>query len=518
MSSRRHSLSGPPPLSGTESTQNLRQRVITCLNKLSDRDTLAGAAAELESIARTLNHDSFSSFLSCIHNTDSSSKAPVRKQCVHLLNVLSRFHGEALWPFISKMLATVLRRLRDSDSAVRSACVDAVASMSSRITGPSFSAAFLRPLMDALAQEQEANAQIGAALCLAAAVEAAPDPDAEALRRSALPRLGKLVKSEACRARAALLVLIGSVVGAGGASSRGAVNWLVPCLVEFLGSKDWTVRKAAAEALAKVASVERDLASQHKVLCLNSLQNRRFDKIKVVRETMNRALETWKEVTEDAPAYVKSECASVGTDDGKSQCVSKSSPDVGSKLSSKTAPANRSPPSVISFMSSMKRESSLKSNEKHLRMGTLNHQGHEKSSNEKRETPFSRSSHSNLSREDDIKRCDVEVSKPPPYQNGVNSRAEIKRVLFSKVSDEKMRRFSSSKSCVVPCIDDDDLDANEVCESPQDVEDFALIREQLLQIENQQSNLLDLLQIYWKLPKWYEFSGVTCTWPRDCPG
>jgi len=34
--------------------------------------------------------------------------------------------------------------------------------------------------------------------------------------------------------------------------------------------------------------------------------------IKVVRETMNRALETWKEVTEDAPAYVKSECASVG--------------------------------------------------------------------------------------------------------------------------------------------------------------------------------------------------------------
>lgn len=279
MSSRRHSLSGPPPLSGTESTQNLRQRVITCLNKLSDRDTLAGAAAELESIARTLNHDSFSSFLSCIHNTDSSSKSPVRKQCVHLLNVLSRFHGEALSPFISKMLATVLRRLRDTDSAVRSECVDAVASMSSRITRPPFSAAFLRPLMDALAQEQEANAQIGAALCLAAAVEASPDPDAEALRRSALPRLGKLVKSDACRARAALLVLIGSVVGAGGASSRGAVNWLVPCLVEFLGSEDWTVRKAAAEALAKVASVERDLASQHKALCLDSLQNRRFDKV-----------------------------------------------------------------------------------------------------------------------------------------------------------------------------------------------------------------------------------------------
>ncbi|KAK7307169.1 hypothetical protein VNO77_39992 [Canavalia gladiata] len=496
--SRRHSLSGPPQLAGTGSAQDLRQRVITCLNKLSDRDTLAGAAAELESIARTLSHNSFSSFLSCIHNTDSSSKSPVRKQCVHLLNLLSRFHGDALSPFLSKMIATVLRRLRDPDSAVRSACVDAVSAMSSRITRPPFSAAFLRPLMDTLAQEQDANAQIGAALCLAAAVEAAPDPDVEALRKSALPRLGKLVKNDACRAKAALLVLIGSIVAAGGASSRSAMNWLVPCLVEFLGSEDWTVRKASAEAMGKVASVEKDLVSQHKVLCLDSLQNRKFDKIKVVRETVNRALEMWKDVSEDVPASIKSECASVGTDDGRGQCVAKSSPSVGSKSSQskKTFLANRSPPSAVSFVSSIKRESSLKSNDKDSRIGTLHPLDHEKL-----ETPESRSSPSIMSREDDIKRCDFEVSMPTPYQNGVNLRSEIKRVLFSKMSDEKVRRFSGSKSRVVPCYDDDDdldpdvtVNVSEVCESPQDVEDFSLIREQLIQIENQQSNLLDLLQ------------------------
>jgi HEAT repeat protein len=75
------------------------------------------------------------------------------------------------------------------------------------------------------------------------------------------------------------LVLIRSVVAVGGASSRGAMNWLVPFLVKFLRSEDWTVRKAAAEALGKVASMEKDLASHHKVLCLDSLQNRRFDKV-----------------------------------------------------------------------------------------------------------------------------------------------------------------------------------------------------------------------------------------------
>ncbi|WJX62323.1 hypothetical protein P8452_47329 [Trifolium repens] len=508
MSSRRHSLSGPPQLTGTPSTHELRQRVINCLNKLSDRDTLAGATVELESIAKTLNHDSFSSFLSCIHNTDASSKSPVRKQCVNLLSLLSRFHGDALSPFLSKMISTVLRRLRDPDSVVRSACIDAVAEMSSRITRPAFSVAFLRPFMDALAMEQDANAQIGAALCLAAAVEAAPELDVDSLRRNTLPRLGKLLKTDSCKAKAPLLVLIGSLVSVGGASSRAAMNWLVPCLVEFLGSEDWTVRKAAAEALGKVASMEKDLASHHKVLCLDSLQNRRFDKVKVVRETMNRSLDMWKEVkdiSENVPTPVKSACASVGTDDGKGQCVTKSSPFVGSKSTQpkKTVPSSRSPPSTISVLSSGKKGSLLKSNDKESRMGSLYQRDHDKSSDNKLETPVSKISLSNTSmtKEDDIKRCDLEASKSASYQSATNSKADVKQVFYSKISDEKLRKFGGSKACVVPCSDEDQLDTdvtinnvNDVCESPQDVEDLSLIREQLLQIENQQSNLLDLLQ------------------------
>ncbi|XP_058777208.1 TORTIFOLIA1-like protein 4 [Vicia villosa] len=507
MSSRRHSLSGPPPqLSGTASTHELRQRVITCLNKLSDRDTLAGASLELESIARTLSHDSFSSFLSCIHNTDSSSKSPVRKQCVNLLSLLSRFHGDALSPFISKMIATVLRRLRDPDSVVRSACVDAVAEMSSRITRPSFSVAFLRPFMDALALEQDVNVQIGASLCLAAAIDAAPEPDVESLRRTTLPRLGKLLKTDSCKAKAPLLVLIGSVVSVGGASSRGVMNWLVPCVVEFLGSEDWNVRKASVEVLGKVASVEKDLASQHKVLCLDSLQNKRFDKVKVVRETMNLALDMWKEVkdvSENAPTPVKSPCVSVGTEDGKGLYAAKSSPSVGSKLSqlNKMVPSKRSPPSTVSFKSSGKREIPIKGNDKYSRMGALRQQDHEKLSVENLQTPISKSSHSNMTKEEDIKRCDFESSKSPTYQNVTNSKADVKQVFLNKMSDEKVRKIGGSNSRVVPCDDDDDLNTvvtvnnvNEVCESPQDVEDLSLIREQLLQIENQQSNLLDLLQ------------------------
>lgn len=274
---KRSSLSPPQP---GGSTHELKHRVITCLNKLSDRDTLAVATAELESIARALSYESFSPFLSCLHNTDASSKSPVRKQCVHLLALLSHSHGDSLSPFLTKMISTVLRRLRDPDSAVRSACVDAIAAMSSRITRPPF-AAFFKPLMDSVSLEQDLNAQIGSALCLAAAIEAAPEPEIDLLRKS-LPRLGKLAKNEGFKAKAALLVLLGSVVGAGGASSRGVLDWLVPCVVEFLSSEDWAVRKAAAEALGKVAVAESDLAADFKASCLSSLESRRFDKVGMI--------------------------------------------------------------------------------------------------------------------------------------------------------------------------------------------------------------------------------------------
>ena len=96
------------------------------------------------------------------------------------------------------MVSVVVSRLRDRDSGVRGVCVEAVAAMAARITKPEFSTAFLRPLMEVLVKEMEGHEQMGAALCLAAAVEAAPEVDVKVLRKVALPRLGKLVKNEVC--------------------------------------------------------------------------------------------------------------------------------------------------------------------------------------------------------------------------------------------------------------------------------------------------------------------------------
>lgn len=149
--------------------------------------------------------------------------------------------------------------------------------MSSHITKPPFST-LSKPFIELLTLDHDFNAQIGAAMCLAAAIEAAPEPEAEQLRK-VLPRLVKLVKGEGFKAKPALLSVIGNIVGVGGASSKSVLDWLVPCLLEFLSSDDWAARKAAAEALGKVAQAEKELSKEHKVACLSSLESRRFDKV-----------------------------------------------------------------------------------------------------------------------------------------------------------------------------------------------------------------------------------------------
>ncbi|KAF5449767.1 hypothetical protein F2P56_030179 [Juglans regia] len=504
MSLNKRFSSSPPQPAGW--THDLKHRVITCLNKLSDRDTLAQATNELQSIARALSQDSFSPFLSCLHNTDASSKSPVRKQCVHLLTLLSHSHGNSLSPVLSKMISTVLRRLRDPDSAVRSACIDAVAAMSSQITKPPFSALF-KPLMDAVTLEQDLNSQIGSSLCLAAAIEATPDPEVELLRKS-LPRLGKLVKSEGFKAKAALLVLIGSVVGVGGASNRGVLDWLVPCVIDFLSSEDWAVRKAAAEALGKVAVLEKDIAADYKASCLNSLENRRFDKVKVVRETMNHTLESWKEVP-CAPEEVSvSSSKSSSTDNSTGGCFHPISQIPNNDVfktpkPKKTVPTNRSQPSA-SFVTSTNRDCHQKSNDRHSSADMFSKLDHKETSGCKIEVAVPNSSSSKLACEDGMRRSFVRNLESGEKENGGNSKPETKRMLFSKPCDEKVHKFGSlrSGSRVVPFQDDENHDLNAVVsdiveefhENNKDVEDLSLIREQLLQIEHQQFSLLELLQ------------------------
>lgn len=199
----------------------------------------------------------------------------------------------------------------------------------------------------------------------------------------------------------------------------------------------------------------------------------------------------------------------MGPDDGGGGSlhpISRSSSNDGFKTPRpmKTVPTNRSPPSAVSVTCN-KREGQQKSNNCNLRADMFSKLDHNKPSDCKIEVAEPNSSSSKAAYGDSIKRSGISDFKSGEKEGSGNSRPESKCVLFNKISDEKVHKFGGSRygSRVVPFQDDENLDlgvivsdtVDEIYENNKDVEDLSLIREQLLQIENQQSSLLDLLQV-----------------------
>ncbi|KAL0342770.1 UNVERIFIED_CONTAM: TORTIFOLIA1-like protein 3 [Sesamum calycinum] len=483
--------------------RDLKQRVLTCLHKLSDRDTHTAAAAELESIARTLSADALPPFLSSISATDSSDKSPVRRQCIRLISVLSEHHGNSLSPHLSKLLSAVVRRLRDPDSSVRSACVAASLSLSSQLTSPPFTS-ITKPFLESLFTEQDCNTQNGTALCLAAVIEGSRNPDVGSLRKL-LPRLEKLAKCESFKAKAALLALMGSVVGVKGVLNGGgknAIKNLVMCLTEFLSSEDWAARKAAAEAFIKIASVERDGLSEHKASCLKTFEAKRFDKVKATRETMNQMIEAWKEIPdlpdEVSPPPESQTSSKENASDGRyppgpatsfAPQVKKSSPL--ETQASRTPFVDGSPASIA------RRRSSLGGSENRTGPAMFRKLDRKKPSNLKAEKAAPTDSCGTVISEGTRLDADERVVETGEEERKQAAKPEIRRALFDENYEKKKLGLPKSGSRVVPAGEASVVVSNEtadICRNQRDCDDLSLIRKQLVQIENQQANLLDLLQ------------------------
>nr|XP_043615281.1 TORTIFOLIA1-like protein 3 [Erigeron canadensis] len=458
----------------TSATREFKHNILNCLNKLSDRDTHSAASSELESIAKNLSPDSISLFISSISATDSSDHSLVRKQCVRLIATVSEFHGDVLSSFqLSKLISAVIRRLRDHDTSVRSACVAAVTSIAVHVIKPPFTSV-VKPLVDALVTEQDMNSQIGAALCLAAAVDGARDPDVVYLRRM-IPKIEKLLKSESFKAKPALLTVLRSLVGVGAASSLVTVRNLVSVLVEFVvKSEDWSARKAAAEGLQKLALVEADLVSEFKDSCLKTFEAKRFDKVKSVRETMNQMIEAWKAVPDVAEEFTlpesQSSCkgaevASDGRYPPRTQVISK-----------------RTVPNGSSTASAARRISLENSNNK---------------------TGPAMFRKLDRKKPNDDQKLHTAAAPRPAIASPLSVDADhvtkkyvktgAKQALSNETVDEDVQESKYHNARLSSTIVGSNI-TEDIRKSHKDSEELSLIRNQLVQIETQQSNLFDLLQ------------------------
>ncbi|XP_008789615.1 TORTIFOLIA1-like protein 2 [Phoenix dactylifera] len=276
----------------------LKHRLVLSLNKLADRDTHQIGVDELEKTAESLTPDMIPPFLSCITDTDSEQKSAVRKECVRVMANLARAHGSLLASHLPKMVASIVKRLKDTDSVVRDACVETCGVLATSIRssggggGSTAFVALVRPLFEALG-EQNRYVQAGAALCLARVIDEATDPPMSILPQM-LARVVKLLKNPHFMAKPAIIELIRSIIQAGGASTEHALSVALTGILDALKSTDWTTRKAASVALAGIAVSAGALLGPFRSSCLRSLEGCRFDKVKPVRDAIMHAIQCWK--------------------------------------------------------------------------------------------------------------------------------------------------------------------------------------------------------------------------------
>ncbi|KNA12036.1 hypothetical protein SOVF_129490 [Spinacia oleracea] len=474
-------------------SRDLRHRVLTCMTKLSDRDTLSQAVSELDSIIPTLTSDTFSLFINSLSSTSTADRSAVRVSSLKLLASLSAFHGTSLYPHLPKLISAVVRRLRDPDSAVRSSAATTTASFAHHISH-SLSSIF-RPLADSLSSEQDFSAQSAAAMCLSAAIESSPAPETSQLLK-VLPKWMKLLKCDGFKAKASLIVLMKSAIRVCEIGNCNLLRDLVNCLIEYLKSEDWAARKASADALKEMAVVEKENLSEMKVSCLKIIESRKFDKVKAVRESMNQLLDAWKEVPDvfddGSPPPHSQESSRDNTSDGRFPARSKMSSAVDSNNTPQTGrscfPAKKSSPS----------DSALKTTARNRGAPDVTI---------KRSSPqvFRKLDSKKLSAVNGDAN-DLHGSSVTPdygensveYDEGVQRRADVR----SSKQETKRGLFSKNTgSRVMPCSEDDyeatgtvSNTSADVCKHHKEFEDLSLIRKQLVQIENQQSSLMDILQ------------------------
>lgn len=504
-------------VSQQQATHRLRQRVIAAINKLSDRDTYTIASGELEIVARSLNSDDFGPFLSCLYDTDSQQKSTVRKECVKLFATMADAHGDCLSSHLPRMVANVVRRLKDPDSNVRDACVDAIGVMASRIADSNSSiSVFVKPFLDAIG-EQNRYLQVGSALCLSRAIDNAEDPQLPGLLQRLLPRIVKLLGSQNFMGKAALLSLVGSVVEAGGASTQQALSALIPSTQDALQSNDWATRKAASEAFCRMASnIEPPLLSPFKSSCMASLESCRFDKVKPVRDSVIQTLQAWRSVP-DFDEYLPSPESSVKENMYEGHLSVGLKPSHASKpdsvsVTKRNIAVSRSPPDNSSVCSTEKRTPLI---DRKTNPSLFLKKGQRKVNNWQIEVSIPRSQPKQVFCNEDFDKS-YNTNAPTKGRDrrasnsnlgGYQESATVEKMETPRPSDVETKCIMVDQTSGVKHtgkvasnekqqINSTSTDGSTNKCNGHDGNDLSLIRKQLFHIENQQSSLLELVQSF----------------------
>ena len=107
----------------------LKQKILTSLSKLSDRDTHQIAVEDLEKTISGLLPDAIPMIFNCLYDAATDPKPAVKRVTLRLLAAVCVGHSDAAAAHLTKIIAHVVRRLNDTDPTVRKACHNIVGAL-----------------------------------------------------------------------------------------------------------------------------------------------------------------------------------------------------------------------------------------------------------------------------------------------------------------------------------------------------------------------------------------------------
>ncbi|KAK9838021.1 hypothetical protein WJX74_009868 [Apatococcus lobatus] len=333
--------SSPQMSTATDRSQKQKDRALTALNKLGDRDTQKNAINELTFMTREADADSVSTLVSCICSGGPERKVSARKESVRLLAELCTPNCPAYQtvlqrPLLPKVITFLKARFKDTDTSVREVTANAFGLIASHLaaiqspssTGDTSSNPVLRAIFESLgAREKEVN--MSASQALARVVDSTPPITAALWKQllrwlntpfaegnqyliAAIANLGP-DNSQPCGlimgGYDSVIHFLTAIVGSATTPTSGGSG-----LAAALSSSEWPTRRAAAEALQAVAMAfgpamdtdpPKNLAKSDEMAKPSSLRatsalsgNCRYDKIRIVRAATNEAAAVYQSLQE----------------------------------------------------------------------------------------------------------------------------------------------------------------------------------------------------------------------------
>ncbi|KAF2557980.1 hypothetical protein F2Q68_00015996 [Brassica cretica] len=278
-----------------------KQRILTSLSRIGDRDTYQIAVDDLEKVVLSVSDspETLPVLLHCLFDSSADPKPPVKRESTRLLSFLCLTYSDLTSSQLAKIISHIVKRLKDADNGVRDACRDAIGSLSEKFLaegdggGASMVGLFAKPLFEAMA-EQNKSLQSGAAICMGKMVDSATEPPVAAFQKLC-PRISKLLNSPNYLTKASLLPVVGSLSQVGAIAPQ-SLESLLHSIHECLRCTDWVTRKAASDVLIALAVHSTSLVADKADSTLTALEACRFDKIKPVRESLSEALNVWKNI------------------------------------------------------------------------------------------------------------------------------------------------------------------------------------------------------------------------------